>query len=355
MKGRNRRPLLVLATLALVVGMLPAVAWGVRAQAATPAAQLKAGCSFKLNDKTAAKVKSGAKLKFAFVAYALPSPFWAPVRAGLQDAAKKYGVDVQFMGPQGTSAQEQVNLINTVVRSGVDGVVAVSFDSKTLGPVIDQVMKAGVPVMTTNIDAPASCRIAFSGQDLVDSGRVGAQQFVLALNRKRPGWQNQKTKVALLGEAYALDYVRERIQGFKQVMSQYKGVKFVGPYDTTFDYTKAYGIIENFFKANPDIGGLYSAGIGHVPAAQYLTRNHLDKKVVNVGFNFFPGTEQGMKSGAIDASVGQFPYKQGYNPVKYLVDLLKTGRAPSCAPVCYVGAQVANQQNVKTFDFKHTK
>ena len=282
-------------------------------------------------------------------------PFWAPVIDGLEDASEDFGVDVEFAGPEDSNAQAQVDLIETFLRTGVDGIVAVGFDPATLGPVIQRTMEAGVPVLTSNIDTPAAPRIAFVGQDLFDSGRVAAEQVIHALDGKRPGWRDESTKVGLFGEDFALEYVSLRLAGFQARMDQEStNIDYVGPYDATFDTAMAFSVVENAFTANPDIAALIHAGISHVQAGEYLQRNDLVDSVANVGFNFFPGTGDLMKTGAIDASVGQIPYLQGYDPIRYLTRLLREGTLPPCAPLCYVGAQIANQENVHEFDFDRT-
>ena len=294
-------------------------------------------------------------MKFAYIAYVTPVPFWAPVIDGLEDAGEEFDVDVEFAGPEDSNAQAQVDLIETFLRTGVDGIVAVGFDPATLGPVIQRTMEAGVPVLTSNIDTPTAPRIAFVGQDLVDSGRVAAEQAIQALDGKRPGWRDEPTKVGLFGEDFALEYVQLRLAGFQERMDlESDNLEYVGPFDATFDTAQAFAVAENAFTANPDIAAMVHAGISHVQAGEYLERNDLVESVVNVGFNFFPGTGELMMTGAIDASVGQIPYLQGYDPIRHLVALLRSGGVPPCAPVCYVGAEIANQENVDEFDFDRT-
>ena len=294
------------------------------------------GFNFALNDGTAAKLAEGERLNFVYVAYVTVSPFWAPVIAGLEDAGSDFDVDVEFIGTEDINAQGQVELMETVLQTGADGIVAVGFDAATLTPVVQRAMEAGVPVLTSNIDAPDAPRVAFVGQDLVDSGRVAAEQAIVALEQKRPGWRDEPLKVGLFGEDFALDYVRDRLEGFQARMERESGnLEFVGPFDATFDTAMAFSVVENAFTANPDIGAMVHAGISHVQAGEYLDRNDLIDSVVNVGFNFFAGTGELMMTGAIDASVGQIPYLQGYDPIQYLSGLLREGNLPQCAPLCY--------------------
>lgn len=91
-----------------------------------------------------------------------------------------------------------------------------------------------------------------------------------------------------------------------------------------------------------------------VQGGTYIDRNDLSDDVIVVGHNFADGTEQLMKSGAIDASIGQFPYTQGHDVIKYLAEFLKDGKLPACQPICDTGEEVANPENVDQFDFSST-
>ena len=226
-------------------------------------------------------------MKFAYIAYVTPVPFWAPVIDGLEDAGEEFDVDVEFAGPEDSNAQAQVDLIETFLRTGVDGIVAVGFDPATLGPVIQRTMEAGVPVLTSNIDTPTAPRIAFVGQDLVDSGRVAAEQAIQALDGKRPGWRDEPTKVGLFGEDFALEYVQLRLAGFQGAdgsrerqpsSTSDRSMPRLTPPKPLPSPRRLHG--------EPGYRGDGSCGISHVQAASYLERNDLVESVVNVGFNF---------------------------------------------------------------------
>jgi ABC-type sugar transport system substrate-binding protein len=361
----KRHSLWVGVLLAMFIVILAAACGGGDADSAEPAPppaesatltfDLPNGQEFVLNEMTAAKVRNGDELNFAYVSFATTSPFWSPVKQGLADADAEYGVSTQFVGPEGPDAEEQVNLIRTLLRSGIDGLITVNPDPTTLGPVIDEAIAEGVPVFTSNIDAPDSSRIAFVGQELVDSGQAAGEEFIRALDQKRPGWQDEQITAATIAGDPAASYAQDRFKGFAEVLSGYPNIEVLELQNSTYDPSEVFSVVDNIFKANPDSAGLYSADSGHVYACQFFQRSDLQDEIVNVGFNFEEGTKECMEAGAIDASVGQFPYRQGYEPVQYLVELLRDGVVPECAPDCYVGNQTVNQSNYQDFDFESNR
>jgi len=300
---------------------------------------------FKLNDRIVEKLKNGEQLEFKIVNYDVTAAFFEPTGRGVKDAAAEFGVSAEMIGPTDGSSEKQLNMIETLIESGVDGLSIIAADSVTLTPIINKAFEAGIPVVTSNIDAPDSLRFAFFGQELVESG-------VIAGEAKQDG---VTYKVALFGSDPAFDYVRDRIEGFKQIVGQEEDIEFIGPFGTTFDNATAYSVVESVFQSDPDVAGIYMADGMIVAGGTYLERNGLSGKVIAVGFNFEPGTEELLKGNSIQASVGQKPYAQGYEPIKFLYQFLTEGMLPEDMPFLYTGAEIGNQENLDTFDFTTTR
>jgi simple sugar transport system substrate-binding protein len=345
-------------TIALVmafVGVGCGTSTGTQGQKTGPpyTATLKYG-TFKLDKRIADKLASGQKLNFKLVNYDITAAFFVPTSKGVADAATKLGVKAEMIGPTNGSSSEQAAMIESLITSGVDGLAIISADPGTLTPLINKAMDAGIPVVTTNIDAPASHRIAFYGQNLVESGQVAGREFLKYFRANHPKQAGTAYNVALFGSDPSFSYVTDRHNGFKQVVQPEGDINFVGPFATTFDNTKAYAAVETTYRAHPDLAGTYFADGLVVAGGTYIDRHQLNGKVTNVGFNFEPGTGDLMKKNAIQASIGQYPYKQGYDPMQALYNFLKNGKLPACAPSCFLGEEVSDQANVSTFDFNAT-
>lgn len=313
------------------------------------------GSEFKLNERTVSKLMNGEQLVFKLVNYDVTAAFFEPTGRGVKDAASEFGVSAEMVGPTDGSSEKQLNMIETLIESGVDGLSIIAADSVTLTPIINKAFEAGIPVVTSNIDAPDSLRFAFFGQELVESGVIAGNEFMRYFREVYPKQDGTTYKVALFGSDPAYDYVRDRIEGFKQVVGQEEDIEFIGPFGTTFDNATAYSVVESVFQSDPDVAGIYMADGMIVAGGTYLERNGLSGKVIAVGFNFEPGTEELLKSNAIQASVGQKPYAQGYEPIKFLFLFLTEGELPAGMPFLYTGAEIGNQENLDTFDFSTTR
>lgn len=308
---------------------------------------------FTLNDQTAQKIQNGDKPTIKLVSINTSAPFWGPMRDGVAAAGKQYNVDASFTGPPDYSIEQQVAQIDELTTQGVDGLAIAVGDADTLTPAIDRVTAAGIPVFTVNVDAPESHRFAYVGQDNRRSGTIAGKEFLKEFykNNKKGGGPY---KVILTATDVAGQYARDRFDGFKEVVDKTGDFEYTDPTTTGPDPAKVYSTVEDLFRANSDAKGLYMADETIVQGGTYIQRNGLSDSVVAVGHNFAPGTAELMKSGAIDASVGQLPYKQGHDVIQYLAQFLKDGKLPACKPICDVGQEVADQDNVDQFDFGST-
>ena len=309
--------------------------------------------TFVLNPATQAKLETGEPLKFQMIAYANASPFWEPVRRGLEDANAEFGVDTVFLGPAEPDAEAQVEAIRTAINNEVDGLIVVAPDPLTLTPLIDQAVDAGIPVLTSNVDADKSRRFAFVGQDLTKSGEVAGEVFLEKFFEKNDP-AGGPYKILTFGGDVAQSYVGLRMDGFRKVVEAGGNFEILDPVSATYAPADAYAVVDNTFRANPDAVGIYTVDSSLVGAGEFVKRKDLAEKMTTVGFDFAPGTEELIREGVVAASIGQYPYRQGYEPVKYLYEFLQSGTLPSCAPICDVGASIATLENVDEFDFANS-
>jgi ABC-type sugar transport system substrate-binding protein len=300
--------------------------------------------TFKLADYIAKHIKEGAKLKIRDSWHDPSEVGWGPVlQDGAKAAAEEFGFDYQMVGPMSGKVSEQASMMDDLIVNQVPDCLVVAQQTADLfNPLINKAMDAGIPTFAYNIDAPNSHRIAHYGQHLPESGRQAAREF-LKYHGKKAG------KIALFGGLLASDYVIDRLAGFKEVIQQeVPDMKFVGPTETGYERDKAYSIIENVYTANPDITGMYFTEAMCIPGADFVERNKLQDKVTVVGFNVFPEMLPLIESGALDSTIGQFIYSQGYVPASMCYKFLTKGELP---PVVFndTGSEVVDKTNYQKY------
>lgn len=270
---------------------------------------------FKLADRIKAKLDAGQKLDL-YVSYQDVSNEFAPfLKAGVERASSEKNVNAKFIGPVGSDADGQINEIETLMGS-MDGLAVSSVSTDALAPVIDRVLAAGIPVVTYNTDNPDSKRLAFAGQDLVQSGVEAGKLMAKVLDGKG------KVMIVTLDAAaqWSLDREKGAREGLKAAGPD---IEIVNTLNTGSDPQKIYSAIENAMLADPSITGLLSLECCSTPAAgTWVQRNNQTDKVKVVGFDLLDQTVELVGNGNIQATIDQAPEKQGYAAVDMLVTFL---------------------------------
>ena len=276
-----------------------------------PASAEQKVADFPLAERIKAKVTAGQPLDI-YVSYHDVSNEFAPfMKAGVERAKTEDKVNAQFIGPVGADADGQISEIETLMGK-MDGLAISSVSTDALAPVIDKVLAAGIPVVTFNTDNPDSKRLAFAGQDLVQSGREAGKLMAKTLDGKG--------KVIITTIDAAAQWSIDREKGAREALKDASGIEVVQTLNTGTDPQKIYAAVENAMLANPDISGILSLECCSTPAAgTWVERNKAADKVKVVGFDLLDQTVQLVESGNIQATIDQAPEKQGFEAVNLLV------------------------------------
>lgn len=322
MKQRMRAIALLcaIAVIALLVAgcttVAPAPASAPEAAATTAPAEEAAPGEFVLSPAIAERVASGQPLRI-YVSYHDVSNEFAPfLKAGVEKAAADLGVEARFVGPVGADAERQIAELENLVEAGAEGLAISSVSTDALAPAINRFLAAGIPVVTYNTDNPESNRLAFAGQDLVQSGYEAAKVLAELL-------EGQGDVIITTLDA-AAQWSIDRESGARRAFAEYPGINVLTTVNTGTEPQEIYAAVENAMLANPSVTGALSLECCSVPAlGEYVKRNGLQGQVTVVGFDELPTTLDLIKNGFIAASISQAPERQGYEAVRMLVDFLK--------------------------------
>jgi simple sugar transport system substrate-binding protein/ribose transport system substrate-binding protein len=295
----------------LLLAPLAVTAW-LSAASADDAKSVK---DFPLAQRIADKVKSGQPLDI-YVSYHDVSNEFAPqIKAGVERGGKTDDVNVHFIGPVGADADKQISELESLMPK-MDGLAISSVSTDALSPVIDRFIAAGIPVVAFNTDNPASKRLVFAGQDLVQSGREAGKLMVKTLDGKG--------KVLITTIDAAAQWSIDREKGAREALGAAKDIQIVQTVNTGTDPQQIYSAIENAMLAHPDVTGILSLECCSTPAAgTWVDRNNKIGQVKVVGFDLLDATVELVKKGAVEDTIDQAPEKQGFAAVDLLVKFLK--------------------------------
>jgi ABC-type sugar transport system substrate-binding protein len=289
--------------------------------------------AFALTVPWSAASAAGAKdITIALVLNDLTNPVSLPLRKGAEDAAAELGFKLITVGPSPSTAQAQIALLETMPTQGAKGVVLLPVDSEALVPAVDATVDGGIPVVTTELDAPKSKRafFFFGGANPVDQGKASADRV----------FEHYKAAGATGTIAYVITSCLPTVTGQQDRMSGFvnraaelnKGSPFqlqqVGFYNTTTDPAKNFANIQNIYTAEGGSIGLAYAMCG--PDTQnwgQVLKQNGDKKIFVAGYDWLPATLDLIEEGWVGWAQGSSLYAEGNHTVKVLYDHLANGTA----------------------------
>jgi len=249
------------------------------------------------------------KLHFALVTHELGSGFFAPHKQACEDFAKRYDVIVDFMGPKIWDVNEHVNMLESLIAAGVDGIATTTPDSAAYDEIIQEALDAGIPVVGhNNDDTTPNPRLAFVGQFDYPAGRIAGEQAIqYAGGADAVAGKKAVTFICCPG----FTALEDRARGMKDVLEE-AGMEVVGPVEYTAEATKVYGNIEATYLANPDAIMLLSVDAFTEVLSRFVMQNGLGDTVVAGGWDMLPATMEGVKEGALKFTIGSNPYITAY-------------------------------------------
>lgn len=120
-------------------------------------------------------------IKIEVVAKGFQHDFWKAVKAGAEKAAEEYGVQMNFVGPEGESAiQEQVTMVNTALSSKPAALCLAALDPSSIIEALNTAKADGIPVIGFDSgipDAPEGTVAANASTDNVKAGELAAEHL----------------------------------------------------------------------------------------------------------------------------------------------------------------------------------
>ena len=256
---------------------------------------------------------TGTKHKLAFVTNN-PSEFWTIARKGTEKAAKEIpGIQVEFRIPAGGTAAEQQSIIDDLLANGVKGIAISPVDPKNQTGMLNRVADQAL-VVTQDSDAPDSNRMCYIGTDNVAAGRQAGQLLKEAL----PQGGKIMVFVGVLDAANA----QQRFQGLKEAIDG-SNITIIDVRTDNTDRVRAKSNASDSIVNNPDLAGMVGLWSYNGPAILSAVReaNKVDKIKI-VAFDEEDETLNGVKDGAIYATVVQQPFEFGYRSMELMSKVL---------------------------------
>ena len=226
-------------------------------------------------------------------------------------------------------ANRQLEQVNNFIARGVDGIIAVPKDAKTIIPMIKAANAANIPIVLYN--RPADKTDAKSVAVVADNpGITKATVEYMCEQAKKSG---KKYKALLLmGDLGDINAIGRR-DGFEEAVKGYSDIiEVVARVPTEWNQEKALAGVTNALQAHPDINFIFTSSDFLFPSIISALKNASkykkigeDGHVLMGGFDGDATAYQMLKDGYLDADGVQNVYFESEAAVQAVLDL-KAGK-----------------------------
>ncbi|MBT6151967.1 MAG: sugar ABC transporter substrate-binding protein [Chloroflexi bacterium] len=265
----------------------------------------------------------------ALVMKTLTNPFFVEMEKGGRQAEAEFEVElVVKTAAQETSIEQQIEIVDELIREMVDAIVIAPGDSLELIPVLKKAQDAGIVVI--NID---------NRLDPEFSKKVGLVDIpFISVDNEQAAYLSAKyisdqiispTDVAILEGIRSALNAEARKEGALRAFSENPNITVVVMETAHWKIDEAYELTQDIFQDHPEIGAFFCANdmmaLGAINYLQEADRGD----VLVAAYDALEEAKQAIREGTLQVTIDQQAAYQGYLGVEYAVRTLNGESFPA--------------------------
>ena len=266
-----------------------------------------------------ANAAQAADMKIALVAKSLGNGFFEAANKGAQEAAKELGgVEVIYTGPTTTTAEGQIEVINSLIAQGVDAIAISANDPDAVVPALKKAAQRGIKVISWDSGVAPEGRIVHlnpSSNDL-----IGKMCLTLAAHHLPDG----KGDFAILSATTTSTNQNIWIDEMKKQLKDFPGLNLVTTVYGDDLADKSYREAQGLLTSNPDVKVIVApTTVGVLAASQAVKDAGKIGDVYVTGLGLPSEMAGAIKSGATKEFAIWNPIDLGYSATQIAYHLVK--------------------------------
>jgi ribose transport system substrate-binding protein len=266
---------------------------------------------------TTSQATPGSSVTTALVMSNRTNPLYTEVEKGARQAEKELGIRlIVKTAAQETSVDQQIQIIEDLIRVPVQAIVIAPVDSLELIPVLKKAQDAGIIIIT--IENPLNSELSEKA-GLVGIPYIGAnnQQGAYEAARWIAGQTRQPVKALILEGKRTTASSEDRKNGAQRAFRENSNIIAVITESAHWKIDEAFRVTQAQLAANPDIGAIFCANdMMALGALEYLKQAGRSDVFVG-GFDAIDQARQAIDQGRLSVTVDQQAAMQGYLGVHY--------------------------------------
>lgn len=269
------------------------------------------------------------------IIYPMAYPMYEMVTQDATLAADAHNVSLIVNAPDEANTEQQIRIMETMIRQQVAGIAISPVDSEALTPVINKAQAAGIPVVTFESDAPGSARAAYVGADNYLTGK----QSAIAVSQLLGG----KGMLLVENGMEEMLGMRQRLAGFLDYLNEQSAIDVLEVHYNQGSEEQAMSDIETMINAHPHFDALVGLDFVSASASTLIWKaKGLDRLAVSTGIT--TTSKEALLNGQLAAVISQREEDWGQ---LIMETLLAASKGDSVAKLIETGIQDIRREDVR--------
>jgi ribose transport system substrate-binding protein len=250
--------------------------------------------------------------------------FWQAVKAGSEQAAKDYNVDITFEGPESEAmVDKQVEMFQTALDKKPAAICLAAVDSKAFEDLLQKAKAANIPVIGFDSGVDSDVPLATASTDNVAAAALAADKMVELIGGEG--------EVAIIAHDQTSRTGIDRVKGFTdEINNKYAGkVSIVDTQYGAGDQLKSTDLAKAIIQAHPNLKGFFGANEGSIIGVLNAVKElGMEGKIVVIGYDSGQQQLDAIRSGVEAGAITQNPVGIGYKCVEAAVKAINGETLP---------------------------
>lgn len=279
-------------------------------------------------DTSATHTPSPSAQKIALVMKTLTNPFFVEMEKGARQAEQDFGVELLVKtAAQETSIEQQIEIVEELIRQHVDAIVIAPGDSLELIPVLKKAQDAGIVVVNIDnqLNPEYSKKLGLSNVPFISvDNEAGAYLSAKTVSQSI----TQPTKAILIDGILSAKNAQDRKHGALRAFEENSNITVVDTQSANWKIDEGYHVAQELFTNTPDIGLVFCANdMMALGVIQYLDETgRTDVQVA--AYDALEEAKAAVKAGKLVVTIDQQAARQGYLGVETALKMLSGQSVP---------------------------
>jgi len=284
------------------------------------------------------------KYTIALVMKTLTNPFFVEMEKGARKAEAELGIRlIVKTGAQETSFEQQINIVEELIKDKVDAILIAPADSVQIIPVLKEAHDAGIVIINIDnqLDPQALAKVGLSDIPFISvNNEKGAYLSTQYIARQ----VSVPTQAVILDGIPTARNAQDRENGALKAFGENSNIQVVASETAHWKIDEAYTVGAQLFKRYPDVKLVFCANdMMALGLLRYLKDSKKDDVLV-ASYDALDEAKEMIREGELQSTIDQQAAFQAYTGIQMAIQALKGEKLPS---VTLLDVLLVTKENVK--------